>query len=125
MRNDKRSAREKVLNFILWPIKSFLRFFIVISVFGLYQYQSFMIDLVASDVRGLELRKMELENRSAALQADVDRLSNINRIESKAREKFGLISSGNDVQHLVIEAWKPESRKSVESDKGVSLAGVQ
>ena len=96
----------------LWPFKSYLRILAVVIFIGFYQYQSIQIDILARDLRSLELRRNQLTNGNTALRVKIDQLTHINRIEKIAREKFDLISSGKSMEKLVIEPYSP--KKEVE-----------
>ena len=116
---NQRNSKNSPLKIILWPFKSYIRIIIVVSFFGLYQYQSIQVDIMAREIRTMELRKKQLVNERALLQVDIDRLTHLNRIEKLAREKFGLISSGDEVEHLVVKKFKKSDQQ-----KDLKLAGV-
>jgi len=63
----------------------------IVTVVAFYLYQSFQIDLIMRDLHGLHQEKQRLISETETLQAEVDRLSNIDRISKTAYEKFGLI----------------------------------
>lgn len=113
------NSKNSPLQIILWPFKSYIRIIIVVSFIGLYQYQSIQIDILAREIRTMELKKKQLVNERALLQVDIDRLTHINRIEKLAREKFGLISSSDDVENLVVKKFK-----KADQQKDLKLAGV-
>jgi len=105
----------------LWPFKSYIRIIVVVGIIGLFQYQSIQIDILAREIRTLELKKKQLINERATLQVDIDRLTHINRIEKLAREKYGLIASGDDMQRLIVKKYQPTEQKV---NKDLKLAGV-
>ena len=110
-----------LIKILLWPFRSYLRILIVVVIIGLYQYQSIQIDILARKIRSMEIQRNQLLNQRSALQVDIDHLTNINRIEKIAAEKFKLHAAGNDLKHLVI----PEFKITQEKDKeNIKLAGV-
>lgn len=122
MRNQSRMSKNSFIKVFLWPFKSYIRIIIVVVVIGLFQYQSIQIDILARDIRSLELKKKQLINDRAVLQVDIDRLTHINRIEKLAEEKFGLISSGEDMQRLVVKKFNQNDPETAQNFK---LAGVR
>lgn len=125
MRNRARS-NNSLLRVLLWPFKSYLRILIVVVVIGLYQYQSIQIDILAREIRSLELKRNQLINKKATLEVQIDQLTHINRIEKLAKEKFGLVASGGDLGHLVIKKYDFETKLSdkIKREK-IKLAGIQ
>lgn len=105
----------------LWPFKSYIRILIVVIFVALFQYQSIQIDILAREVRALEVKKNQLLNESTSLQAQIDRLTHINRIEKLARERFGLVAPGNQIDQIYVKKF---DRVPPESDKELKLAGV-
>lgn len=59
-------------------------------LFG-YLFQSVGIELNKKEMHALYLQKKQLLSETAMLQAEVDRLSNVDRIARIAREKYGLV----------------------------------
>ena len=106
----------------MWPFKLYIRIIIVVAVIGLFQYQSIQIDILARDIRTLELKKKELLNEKAVLQVEIDRFTHINRIEKLAKEKFGLISSGENMHRLVVKKFNQNDQ---ETTQDLKLAGVR
>jgi cell division protein FtsL len=121
MINKNKSSHKSLWKIFLWPFKSYLRILAVVVVIGLYQYQSIQIDILARKIRALEVQRNQLQNKKSSLQVEIDRLTNINRIEKIAAEKFQLHAAGKDLKHLVIPGYK-----NVEKDKNkeIKLAGV-
>ena len=76
-----------------------LLIFIVLLI-SVYLYQSFKIDLIMKDLHALHEKRKQLISETESLQAEVDRLSNIDRVSKVAREKFDLEFS--DEQTLVV-----------------------
>ncbi len=74
---------------------------IVVVVVSSYLYQSFQIDLIMTDMHKLHQNKKQLLSETESLQAEVNRLANIDRISKIANEKFGLQFS--DENQLVIK----------------------
>ena len=78
------------------------------------------------DVRNLELKREQLINDKSLLQIKINQLTHINRIEKLAREKFGLIAPGKEIEQLVIKQFRPPNRTDeLEDTKKLKLAGVQ
>ena len=108
---------------IAWPFKSFLRILLVVAVISLYIYQSVLIDELAGEIRQLEIKKTQLVHEHSNIQTQIDQLTNINRIEKLAKEKFGLINDGNQTDRLVIKRYEPEKKTEIEPE--LQLAGVK
>ncbi len=106
----------------LWPFKSYIRIMVVVAFVALFQYQSIQIDILAREIRALELKKNQLINDNASLQAGIDRLTHINRIEKLASERFGLVAPGNQIEQIYIKKFEELPGKS---EKDLKLAGVQ
>jgi cell division protein FtsB len=121
----KSKPKNSFVHIILWPFKSYIRILIVFSVIGFYQYQSFRIDLLAQELRQLELKKESLSNETNTLKVKIDQLTHINRVEKLAFKEYGLISAGNDFERLVIKEFEDESESKLEPDKEVRIAGVR
>jgi hypothetical protein len=121
----KTGQGNSLLKVILWPFKSYSRILLVVIIIGFYQYQSIQIDILAREVRNLELKRNQLINERSLLQINIDQLTHINRIENLARQKFNLITSGNEIEQLVIKQYQPLNRtEQRENSKKVKLAGV-
>lgn len=112
-----------MLKIISWPFKSFFRILIVVVIVGLYIYQAVIIDELAREIRILEVTHRQLENNKANLEIQIEQLTNINRIEKLAKEKFGLINAGNQIENLVIKKFEKESKPI--NNKAIQLAGVK
>ncbi len=124
--NDQTQTKKSILKIILWPFKSYLRILLVVFPIGLYQYQSIQIDILARDIRSLELKRNQLANQNATLHVQIDQLTHINRIEKLASEKFDLISTGQKMEKLVIKSYIPERDKQMdEQKKKIKFAGVK
>ena len=74
---------------------------LVVLVVSSYLYQSFQIDLIMKDMHVLHQKKKQLLSETESLQAEVNRLSNIDRISRIAAKDFNLTFS-NESQ-LVIK----------------------
>ena len=123
MRSRQKNSVGKIL---LWPFKSYLRILAVVVIIGIYQYQSIQIDILARDIRSLELKRNQLENQNTTLQVQIDQMTHISRIEKIAREKFYLIATGQSMEKLVIDPYKPEKKEHhPEELPKVKLAGVR
>lgn len=124
MKNKTKSGNS-IVHVLLWPFRSYLRILIVVSVVGLYQYQSIQIDILAREIRSLELKRNQLVNKKATLQVQIDQLTHINRIEKLAREKHGLVASGRDIGQLVIKKYDSEVKFSDKiNQEKIKLAGI-
>jgi hypothetical protein len=75
----KKNSRSALSRIFFWPFKSYLRIIIVVSVIGLFQYQSIRIDILAREIRTLELKKKKILDDRAMLQVEIDRLTHIQR----------------------------------------------
>lgn len=112
-----------LMKIISWPFKSFFRILIVVIVVGLYVYQSVTVDRLAREIRMLEFEQKRLQNQKANLETEIVQLSNINRIEKIAKEKFDLINDGAQLENLVIKKFEKKSDPVV--NESVQLAGVK
>jgi hypothetical protein len=122
MKSTSLNSKKIAAKIFIWPLRSYLRIIAVVGVIGLFQYQSIQIDILAREIRSLELTKKQLLNEKAVLQVDIDRLTHINRIEKLAKEKFGLISSSEDISRLVVKKFESDHSETANELK---LAGVQ
>ena len=122
----KERSRKSVIKILLWPFKSYLRILGVVVVIGAYQYQSIQIDILAREIRSLELKRNQLLSEKTSLQVQIDQLTHINRIEKIAREKFGLVAPGRRMEKLVMEPFIHDSNVPLKSqEKNLQLAGVK
>jgi len=122
MNNKNESPFFIMLKVISWPFKSFFRIFIVVMVVGLYIYQAVTVDELAREIRMLEFQHRELQNDKASFEAEIEKLTNINRIEKMAKQKFGLINSADQIENLEIKKYEQEPEQ-LENQK-IQLAGV-
>jgi len=74
----------------------------IVVVISLKLYQSFKVDLLMKDLQHLDQNKKRLLNENAQLQADVDRLSNIDVIMRKAERDFGMIRNTEEMEVLLL-----------------------
>jgi cell division protein FtsL len=119
-------SKKSIVKILLWPFKSYLRILGVVVVIGIYQYQSIQIDILAREIRSLELKRNQLMSEKTSLQVQIDQLTHINRIEKLAKEKFGLISSGNKIEKLVMKPYTPAKDVPFSTpEKNLQLAGVK
>jgi len=107
---------------IIWPFKSFFRILAVVLVVSLYIYQSVLVDDLAMEFRQKELIRARLLHENSTIQAEIDQLTNINRIEKMAKEKFELVNGGSQMENLVIKRYEPDDKPMLE--KKIQLAGV-
>jgi len=122
MRSQTLKQKGSFYKIFLWPFKSYIRIIVVVVVIGLFQYQSIQIDILAREIRTLELKKKQLLDDGAVLHVQIDRLTHINRIEKLAREKYGLTSSGEEIPRLLVKKFD-QSDPEISND--VKLAGVR
>ncbi len=76
---------------------------LIIFMFAAYLYQSFQIEFMMADLHQLHQEKKMLINQTELLQAEVSRLSNVDRIGRIAREKFKLVFSSPQPYVIRIE----------------------
>ena len=115
-----------MIKILLWPFKSYLRILGVVIVIGIYQYQAIQIDILARDIRSLELERNQLISENTTLQVQIDQLTHINRIEDLAREKFGLIAPGRKMEKLVMRPFSGDKNNHQKNqEKDIQLAGVK
>ena len=123
--SPKSRQSNSLLKIFLWPFKSYMRILAVVIFVGFYQYQSIQIDILAREIRNLELKRNQLQNANNSLQVRIDQLTHINRVEKIAREKFNLVAGGQSLEKLVIDPFTPdEERRQEEKMQKVKLAGV-
>lgn len=122
----KKSQQDNSLvKILLWPFKSYSRILLVVIIIGFYQYQSIQTDILARDIRTLELKRNQLINDKSLLQIKINQLTHINRIEKLARQKFDLVAPGKEIEQLVIKQFQPIDRTDQrENSKKLKLAGV-
>ena len=70
------NSKMPILKILIWPFKSYLRILGVVIFIGIYQYQSIEIDILAREIRSLELKKNQLVSENTALQVHIDQNSN-------------------------------------------------
>lgn len=123
---QKDNSKKSIIKILLWPFKSYLRILSVVIFIGAYQYQSIQIDILARDIRSLELRRNQLVSENTTLHVQIDQLTHINRIEKLAREKFGLIAPGRKMEKLVMKAFSHDKDIPLKKqEKNIQLAGVK
>jgi cell division protein FtsL len=104
---------------------------IVVIIVSSYLYQSFQIDLIMQDMHALQVKKKQLLSETENLQAEVERLSNIDRISRKAIKDFGLEFS-NENQFAIkigdtddlIELKEKFAQEDLKIEK-IKTAGIQ
>jgi len=104
---------------------------IVVVVVSSYLYQSFQIDLIMSDMHSLHQKKKQLLSETESLQAEVNRLANIDRISSIANEKFDLQFSDESLLVIKIDdadnfdKLKEQFAQEESKIKKIKTAGIQ
>jgi len=107
---------------------SFVILFAILLVFSLKMYQMFTVDLLMKDLRTLGQKKEKLVSETARLQAEVNRLKNIDRIGKIASEKLGLINNTDKVYVLQLkdnDILEHLAQKEKNKEKMLQVAGVQ
>jgi len=123
---QKDNSKKSIIKILLWPFKSYLRILGVVIVIGAYQYQSIQIDILAREIRSLELRRNQLVSENTTLHVQMDQLTHINRIEKLARDKFGLIAPGRKMEKLVMKPFSHDKDIPLKKqEKNIQLAGVK
>lgn len=77
----------------------------VVLTISLRMYQGFQVDLLMKDLHQLEQQKKKLLSKTNKLQAEVNRLKNVDRISRIAAQKFGLMVNNDPVTILTIEDY--------------------
>lgn len=103
----------------------------IVILFSVYLYQSFQIDLIMKDLHKLHEQKKQLLSETESLQAEIERLSNIDVISKAAREKFGLEFSRE--QFSVVKIDDPDDLGSIKEQfaredkeiEKIKTAGIQ
>ncbi len=101
-------------------------FALLITAFALYVHQSTRIEVMMQETHMLYEQRRVLISETETLQAEVSRLSNVDRISSIAAREFGLVfddgarprvrlNGSSDLTRLQ-EEWK-EARPAVEKRK--------
>lgn len=120
------NSKKSLIKILLWPFKSYLRILGVVIIIGIYQYQSIQMDILAREIRSLELKRNQLKSENTTLKVHIDQLTHINRIEKLAQEKFGLISQGRKMEKLVMKPFLGDDDIHLKSqEKDIQLAGVK
>lgn len=123
-------AKRKTNNRLSKRIYSIFILFGLVLVISLKMYQVFKVDLLMKDLRSLEQQKKQLVSQTEKLEAEVDRLSNIDRIGKIAVEKYNLVNNTDEVIILQLDnfdEFKSLKKKFAErnqKDKTYELAGV-
>ena len=123
--------RKKINNKFNNTFVSVLSLGIIVIFFSIYLYQSFQIDLIMKDLHNLHQQKKQLISETESLQAEIDRLGNIDVISKAAREKYGLefsreqflaikIDDANDLKSIKTQFAREE--KKIEK---IKTAGIQ
>ena len=124
--NPRKSKKHKLIDLFIHPLKFYLRIMLVVVTVGIFQYQSISIDILAREIRGLEVQRNQLINDKAAIQIQIDQLTHLSRIEKIAKEKFGLVSPGQEIERIVIKKYDPGNKyNSGKNGQKLKLAGVQ
>lgn len=95
--------RKKSNNKLNNTVVSVLSLGIIVVFFSVYLYQSFQIDLIMKDLHQLHQQKKQLLSETESLQAEIDRLTNIDVISKMAGEKYGLQFSREQFSVIKID----------------------
>jgi cell division protein FtsL len=126
VKHTSKQKKHKLIDLFIHPLKFYLRILLVVFTVGIYQYQSIRIDILAREIRSLELKRDQLINDKARIQIQIDQLTHLSRIEKIARERFGLVSPGQEIERLVIKKYDSATRTpSRKNGFKLKLAGVQ
>ena len=124
--NQSRPKKYKLSDLFIHPLKFYLRIMVVVITVGIFQYQSIRIDILAREIRSLELQRDQLNNDKATIQIQIDQLTHLSRIEKIAKDKFGLISPGQETERVIIKKYDPGYKyNSGKNGLKLKLAGVQ
>jgi len=123
--------RKKNNNKLSSTVVSVLSLGIIVVFFSVYLYQSFQIDLIMKDLHQLHQHKKQLLSETESLQAEIDRLSNIDVISKIAREKYGLEFSRE--QFLVLKIDDSDALQKIQKQfaqeekkiEKIKTAGIQ
>ncbi|MBD3226146.1 MAG: hypothetical protein GF313_15570 [Caldithrix sp.] len=98
-KNHKKNSKAKLISFAILVL-------LVIAI-GLSMYQSFKIDLMMKDLHDLTERRKQLMSDTQQLQSEVNKLTNIDRIQRMALRN-GMIRNTDDRKVLLFkenERW--------------------
>jgi len=105
---------------------------VLVLIFFLKMYQTFSVDLLMKDIHVLEQQKRLLLSQTEELQAEVNRLSNIDRITRLAQQKFHLVNNTDKIYILNLkdgshlrDLQESFARRRQNRQKRLNLAGVQ
>ena len=98
----------------------------------LKMYQAFSVDLLMKEIHDLEQQRRALLSQSEQLQAEVDRLKNINRITRLAKERRNLVTNTDKVFYLALDDYQKLKKiknrfaqRNEQKRRELNLAGVQ
>ncbi len=74
----------------------------IVLLVTLKMYQSFKVDLLMRDLQHLDQMKRNLVNQNIQLQADVDRLSNIDRIMRIAGKEYAMVVNTEEREVILL-----------------------
>jgi cell division protein FtsL len=125
MSPGKRKKR-KLIDLFIHPLRFYLRILLVVIAVGIFQYQSIRIDILAREVRSLELKRDQLNNDKATIQIQIDQLTHLSRIEKIARDRFGLVNPEQETERIIIKKFDEGEHSPAGKDRHkVKIAGVQ
>lgn len=123
-----KNKKDKKLNSMLISI---LTLGLIVTFISTYLYQSFQIDLIMKDLHKLHQQKKELLSETERLDAQVNRLSNIDVISKTAREKFDLHFDNNPYLVIKIDdmqdlySLKEQLALNTKDEQKIITAGIQ
>lgn len=102
--------------------------FTIVFLITIKLYQMFTVDLLMKDLRNLEQKKMRLVSETAQLEAEVQRLKNIDRISHIAITELGLVANTDERMVLQLkdrDEMRQLAGKFKSQKQKLNLAGVQ
>jgi len=112
-------------------MKSIGILFLLLLIPFLKIYLSVKVDSALQDVRMAEMKKKKLLSETERLQANIERLQNIDRISKFADDKLGMVVNADKPMALNLEGlnkvedMKREFAKKQARTQNIKLAGVQ
>ena len=107
---------------------SLMTVFAIVLLVTIKLYQMFSVDLMMKDLHELEQKKTRLLSETASLEAEVQRLKNIDRITRIATKDLGLVTNTEDVLVLQLKDQKEMQQLANqfhEKKRKYNVAGVR
>jgi cell division protein FtsB len=112
-------------------IKGFLFLFGLVTIVALKMYLMFQVDLLMKDRRLLGRQYEKISGQTERLQAEVDRLGNIDRITRIARKEYKMVNNSDENLAVKIldkdrlSSYKEDFADKEKKSTKLNLAGVQ